>query len=414
MRARLLAATFALLLGGAPCAAAAATTPVPPPAAVTPGDISRAPYDAPIYDPSGTALTAFRRVLATAEADKGQLRVAFWGASHTAADFWTGHLRRRLQAWTEDAGHGYILPVRWHLGLRHQDVNVSASRDWQVHRHRQLDPVPVGDFGYGGVAFSSASPDAWFKISTCVENVCGRQVDRFEIWARQGPSAGSLVVTIDGKERRLPTRAETEKVGFLRIDLADGAHEVHVRPAGDGEVYLYGVVFQRGTIGTIVDAMGIPGMRGAIWLNWRLDRFTEMVRHRKPHLVVLAYGTNAVGDDAPDIAAQRRDWREVLLRARAAAPGASCVVVGPTDRPYKPDADGVRAHRTRQDEVVAMQRAVAAEFGCGHWDAVAAMGGRGSMARWVEAGIARKDWVHLTEDGYILLAERFLSALTGR
>ena len=407
-----------LALTAALCAAApvwaaepAPEAAAPPPAAVTPGDIERDPWQAPIHDPSATAMRAFHRALAQAEAGKAQLRVAFWGASHTAADFWTGHIRRQLQARTADAGHGYILPVRWHLGLRHQDVNVRASRDWTVHRHRQLDPVPVGDFGYGGVAFSSNDPSSFVSISTCTENVCGRKADRFELWVRRGPKAGSLRVVIDGKPRVVRTQAAEEAVGFEAIALPDGAHEIEFRPVGDGEVYLYGVVFERSGPGTVVDAMGIPGMRGAIWLNWRLDRFREMVRRRAPHLVVLAYGTNAVGDDAPAIEAQREAWREVLLRARAVAPGASCLVIGPTDRPNKPDAGGVRAPRPRQNAVVQMQREVAAEFGCGHWDAVAAMGGQGSMARWVQAGLARGDWVHLSEAGYTLLAERLLDAM---
>ena len=365
----------------------------------------------PIRDRNGKSMRALHQALAAAASGKGQARIAFWGASHTAADFWTGQVRRRLQERYGDAGHGYVMPVRWHLGLRHQDVNVSASKGWQVHRYRQLDPVPVGDFGFGGVAVSSKDEAEWFRVSTCTDNVCGRNADRVELWLRSGPAAGGLRLRVDGEERTITARSPRTDVVMHSIALTDGAHELEVRPLGDGETYLYGMIFDRKGPGVIVDQAGIPGMRGEIWLHWRADRFLKMVRHRAPHLIVLAYGTNAVGDDAPPVDEQARQWRQVLLRARSAAPKASCLIIGTTDRPMAADAQGVRAHRPKIDAVTAMQRRVAAEYGCGHWDAFAAMGGKGSMARWVAAGLGRSDWVHLTQAGYELLGDRLVEAL---
>ena len=78
----------------------------------------------------------------------------------------------------------------------------------------------------------------------------------------------------------------------------------------------------------------------------------------------------------------------------------------PTDWPLKPDETGVRNHRPRIDAVIAVQKRVAAEYGCAFWDAFAAMGGSGSMVRWVANGLAGRDHVHLTRSGYELLADR--------
>ena len=416
----LFAATLLGSLAGAATASAAvdadtpgakaAAAPAEPEAAATVDPRTEAIQE-PIRDRNGKSMRALHQALAATAAGKGQTRIAFWGASHTAADFWTGQVRRKLQERFGDAGHGYVMPVRWHLGLRHQDVNVSASKGWQVHRYRQLDPLPVGDFGFGGVAVSSSETAEWFRVSTCTDNVCGRNVNRIEVWLRSGPKAGGVLIRVDGEERKVLARSPRTDVLLHTIALPDGAHEVEVRPLGDGETYLYGAIFDRKEPGVIVDQAGIPGMRGEIWLHWRPDRFVKMVRHRAPHLIVLAYGTNAVGDDAPAVAEQARQWRQVLLRARSAAPKAACLIIGTTDRPMPADGQGMRAHRSKIDTVTTMQRRVAAEYGCGHWDAFAAMGGRGSMARWVAAGLARGDWVHLTPEGYELLGDRLVDAL---
>lgn len=365
----------------------------------------------PIYDPSGDALTSFHQALARAEAGKGQARIAFYGASHTAADIWTGQLRRTLQHRYGDAGHGFLLPVRWHGGYRHQDINTSASRGWDVHRHRMVDPVPVGDFGYTGVAVSSDDPAQWAEVRTCTDNVCGRRADTVEIWVRAEPGGGTLLAQIDGQIHEVSTAAAVTSVQFERFDLDDGGHTLRLSPKGDGVVRLYGVVLQRKAPGVILDQLGIPGMRGDILLTWQEKPWREQLQRRDPHLIVLAYGTNAVGDTGQPMSIFRSGWRRVLERVRAAAPDASCLLVGPTDRPSLPDEHGVRSHRPRMDRVIEAQREVAAEYGCGHWDAFAAMGGRGSMVRWVPAGLASRDHVHLTRAGYELKAERLLHAL---
>ena len=46
-------------------------------------------------------------------------------------------------------------------------------------------------------------------------------------------------------------------------------------------------------------------------------------------------------------------------------------------------------------------------------EARSAMGGPGSIRAWRRAGLAQRDFVHFTRDGYRQLAEAFLSALLG-
>ena len=68
-------------------------------------------------------------------------------------------------------------------------------------------------------------------------------------------------------------------------------------------------------------------------------------------------------------------------------------MTGPTDR-------GSPRKRTRaliQAGQAALQpalRKAALRAGCAYWDQQAAMGGPGSMTRWVRAGLAAYDYVH--------------------
>jgi lysophospholipase L1-like esterase len=257
----------------------------------------------------------------------------------------------------------------------------------------------------------SDQPTEFAEVRTTVDAPLGRRFDRLEVWPRLQRGGGDLIVSVDGAERTVPTAEGAPAVATWQ--LADRPHQVRIRPAGNGMAGLYGVVVERSHGGVVLDQLGIPGMRAEIHLHWREDRWVEQAARRKPDLVVLAYGTNdLVGEVMESIEAYERGWRQVIARVRKAAPEASCILVGPTDRLVK-DASGKKVTAPRTAAIVEAQRRVAAATGCAHWDARAAMGGDGAMARWQAAGWATRDDVHLTRKGYTKLAELFDTALHG-
>ena len=118
----------------------------------------------------------------------------------------------------------------------------------------------------------------------------------------------------------------------------------------------------------------------------------------------------------------QRNLRKVLHRVREAAPSASCVLFGPTDRPIlldratkknKKDVDKTFHSRPRVALVNASQKDISAEFGCAYFDAVKATGGQFSIVSWAdrEPRLAYGDYVHFTNRGYRRLADTFLAAL---
>ncbi len=384
------------------CALPAVALPPVPNAQGRPGAV------VPIHDPGGHALDHFRAALKRAKKRQGQARIAFYGASHTAADIWTGELRRRLQDRFGDAGHGFVFPVRWNAGYRHQDLVVESSKNWLVGRHKRDDPC--GDFGCSGLVATSADPTDFAIVHTTVDNPNGRKANHLELWIRTAPDGGTLLVDLDGQVERISTRAETVTALFHVWRKADSGHTLRIAPVGDGPVTIYGMVVERTEPGVIIDQLGIPGMRADILLHWQEDVWRDQIERRKPDLVVLAYGTNDVGDEDEPIEVYADTWRKVLIRLREAVPNASCLLVGPTDRLGK-DPQGNKRTFPRTEAVIATQKRIAAELGCGQWDAQAAMGGPGSMTRWRRARLAQRDDVHLDRAGYTWLAELFEAEL---
>jgi hypothetical protein len=211
----------------------------------------------------------------------------------------------------------------------------------------------------------------------------GRAHARVELAYLLQPGGGSFEVFLDGvRAARLSSRARASATGSAWQALVPAgrpARSLEVRLAGDGEVRLFGASFEQLSPGLVYDALGVNGAKASSLLEWDEAHLSEQLAHRAPDLVVLAFGTNETGERvAPE--AWARQLGAVLERVAKAAPGASCLVLGPPDRA----APGPRGWRSMPavGQVVAAQRRAAVEAGCAYFSQLDAMGGEGSMAAW--------------------------------
>jgi hypothetical protein len=97
-------------------------------------------------------------------------------------------------------------------------------------------------------------------------------------------------------------------------------------------------------------------------------------------------------------------YSQLIARLREAAPTATILVIGPPDRTQKLKSKGWQT-MDAIDMIVEAQRQAALANGCAFWDERAKMGGKGSMLKWVAAGMAQADHVHLTAPGYRMVGD---------
>lgn len=368
----------------------------------------------PLYDPSGQALDQLHKALERVKKSKGQARLVFYGASHTSSDHYTGVIRRGLQKRYGDAGHGFIVAARPWRYYGHDDIYMNSTNTWRTDRIDKADAVPDGWYGLAGSSVASSNPEDYSIIGTQKKGSIGKKVDKFELWTLEQPGGGTLQVRIDkGPWREISTEAPQKRGGYHEFLLRDGPHSMEIRPKGDSEVRLFGVVLERKKPGVIVDSLGIPGSRAAYHLDWEDSLYREHLARRKPDFISLAYGTNEAGDDDQPIEEYEEALRKVMARIREIAPEASCLLIGPSDRPLLNEEDGTWQSRPRTAQVVEVQRKISVEFGCAFFDTVAFMGGDMSMPSWVNADppVALRDHIHFTRVGYQRMGEVILNLL---
>lgn len=364
-----------------------------------------------IEDRDGGSLASFHTALRRAERGAGQARVVFFGASHVASDLFTGHVREALQRRFGDAGHGLVLPAHPWRTYRHRGIELESSRrDWQSEKVRVGTAAPE-PFGIHGVYVESARANAWGRLTTSASGI-GTTASLFDVYYQARPDGGSFEVLLDGRPvQTVSTRADAHGSGYATYRVPDERHVLELRVRGDGPVRFFGVAVERDVPGVVVDTLGINGARARYHLLWEEALYREQLARRQPDLVVLAYGTNESGDDAP-IERYEEELRAVVARVRETVPNASCLLVGPSDRPVR-RSDGTFEDRPRTGQIIEVQHRVAVESGCGFFDLVAFTGGPLSMVQWaaLEPAFAAPDHVHFTRRGYERLGDALLGAI---
>lgn len=364
----------------------------------------------------------------------GTTRILHYGDSPTTGDLITADARAMLQKQFGDAGVGFILITRPWAWYNHRGVEMDASSTWKIDI-AGIAQLKDGMHGLGGVSFiGSTGASARWRLKT-------RQ-DTIEVAYLSQPDGGAFAVDAGDKElgvvetasqvtkdtapgaapesaapsapsTNAPSASPTKAPGFAAFEIPAGATKFAVRVTR-GTVRLYGVEFRRHSNGVIYSSLGINGANVTV-LSRLVNgpHWTAELRHYKPSLVIVNYGTNESGYPKFVDTSWGPEMREVVRRLHAALPDAAVLLMSPMDRGEK-NAAGEIATVQALPRLVSIERQVAAETGAAFFNTFEAMGGAGTMARWYTSDprLVSADFIHPTSNGAKIVGELLYNSLS--
>jgi lysophospholipase L1-like esterase len=355
---------------------------------------------------AGGPLERFHRALADLKsgARAEAVRIVWLGDSHTAADFYPDELRRELGERFGEGGPGFVYAG---LGVyRHSRIQYERQGAWDIEPRSPSARTTSGDgvFGLGGVRAVPRTTASSLRFRLRHADAAAERIT-WEIHYRLPKATSRLAVVVGGERRNLQGASPGGRIERVRFETS-GRGDVVIRD-GVGQPELFGVVVESLAAGVVVDTLGINGARVETPLAWDEEAWVEELRHRDPSLIVLAYGSNEVGDRlAPSRYGEK--YSALLERVRRAAPEVACVVLGLPDQ-------ATTDWRTpdRVPEIDTVQRQSADAQGCTFVGALAIMGGPGGFRAWLdrEPSWASSDRIHLTPRGYAELGRAVAHAL---
>lgn len=358
---------------------------------------------------SGRALDALYNAIVANQrrASGARLAVVQLGDSHTESDEFTGRLRRRFAQQFGSAGRGFV-PV---AGAQ-RDVVRTVSGPWTIERAPLRNAS--GAYGLGLARAIASNSSAVLTVGSCARCTQG-PVSRFELYFQRSERAGSIEYRVDnGAWQRASTAlaAGQSAADRLSVPVPEGVHSISVRPAGDGRVVLFGVAMERDTVGGSLESAGTIGALASHLDSADWSVLSTQLTARDPSLVLLWFGTNESANSHLDPARFEQALASIVGKVKRAAPHASVLIIGPPDLALR-TASGERASPAQLARMVQAARSAAQSSGAAFYDLLSAMGGAGTIARWVtqEPRLAWGDHVHYTPRGYTALADTLFDAL---
>jgi lysophospholipase L1-like esterase len=317
-----------------------------------------------------------------------------FGDSHTASDDWANAIRVVAQAKYGDGGPGFVQAGHPYKGYRRFDASGANSPLWKTEGTMAIHGDP--NQGLSGISISTDAAGQTVNLTASGEAL--------EIFYLQQPGGGQVELTIDGQSAGAFTTDGDLGPGQSEYSLTPGPHQLSLRTLNFAPVRLFGWALDNKQ-GVTVETLGINGAQANVILDWNERIWADELNQRNPSLVILAYGTNEANSHLWTAEQYRADLIAVIERIRRATPAASILMIGP------PDCGRLRP-LLHLSEVIDIQREIAAAQHVAFWDWRLHMGGPGIVKRWVVAGLAQQDYIHLTSEGYRMLGKMVFDSIS--
>ena len=381
-----------------------------------------------LHYPAGgkTVLHEFFAALESAGSASKPIRILHYGDSQLEGDRITAYVRNKLQ--TQFGGNG---PGLFSVAdiVPHFSVARELSDNWERYSVMTKKPKNQKHDRFGALsAFSRFTPiladtvalDTVVHTATITVKPERRCFGKAQAWSDCRLFYGwhrapiTLTMTVDGTETSNETIPASEQL-LTREWRFDGTpKQVVITMKGVDSPDVFGVSME-GRNGVAMDNIPARGAAGYEFRRSDQALLSRMYDELDVKLLILQYGGNVLPNlkSADEAAQYGRFFGAQIARFKKLVPGVSIIVIGPSDMSIK-EGDAYVTRPFLEDVRDAMKTNALAQ-GAVFWDMYEAMGGKNSMASWVQADppLAANDYTHFSPQGARKVGELFYSALIG-
>ena len=178
-----------------------------------------------------------------------------------------------------------------------------------------------------------------------------------------------------------------------------------------GEFTITGILLESEKTGINVHGIGVNGASVPSYL--RCEDFERDLALIKPDLIIFGIGINDASEKDFDKWIFKQNYKELIKKIQRVNPDCALLFMTNNDsfkrikkNKYQVNENGLVAQQAFME--------MAKKYNAAVWDQFDVMGGLNSMKEWENAGLAKKDKVHFTNEGYRLLGDLLYNAFIDR
>ncbi len=331
-----------------------------------------------------------------------KLVVVHVGDSHLQNDAFPGRIRKNLQEIYGYGGKGLLFPFSAANTYSNHSYQTHHTGEWEyaknIHRNPKLS------IGITGMAVKTILPNSSLRFS--FKNPEPNHYQILKVFYKLKNQNSYLQVEVDGYP--LEPKLEPHKFSFATIPLPPIQESISlsfkIKEEEDSVLYFYGMSLESTQEkGIIWHNCGVDGAKFQSILKSKY--FMKQLKSLQPDLVVLDLGTNeyAVGDSINPNAED--ELITLIERIRKSLPNISIILNSTQDMSYK------GKHLSSGRPFFQLIKKIAKQTNSAFYDFYSVAGGNHSIELWYQNNLAKKDLIHLTNDGYSLKGDLYSTAL---
>lgn len=353
-------------------------------------------------------------------------RIIHYGDSQLEGDRISAYLRNRLQGIYGGSGSGFT-PI---LQVYHTiSSDLSVSDNW--NRLAIFDPTQkkLESKKYGAYtslsrftpvfekSLDSVSLDTFPLVKAHIDiKTPKRSYAKLKDYTKIGLHYGNS---------KTPTSIKVFNEGVLLKSgqlIADGnyhnysinlpASPSHLRIELESQISpdFYGLTLD-GSSGVQLDNVAMRGASGTTFATLNSANFDQMYQELKPKVLIFQYGGNSVPyiKDSLQVQNYAKYLKNHMQWVKRKAPGSQVIFIGPSDMTTK--INGELQTYPLLPYLNEVLQTMCLENDMAYWSMFDAMGGKNSMAHWVDQKLAANDYTHFSPSGTKIISELFFLAL---
>ena len=344
----------------------------------------------------------------------GNVSIMHIGGSHVQAGVFTQQFRDNLLSIGTDmiGGQNFVFPFTAGGTNNPSHFMVNSTGEWSYTRNAVSKDTDKR-MGLAGAAITTTDPNASVTI-----------ISRSRRPSYLTPSFDFNKVTLIGfseTDNVVPVASLDGVTLRGQYDEYQSAYVFELPRYSDsirfffetmpGEFTLQGVLLENGTSGISVHAVGVNGASVPSYL--RCDDFERDLQLIRPDLIIFGIGINDAAEANFEKQVFKRNYGELIRVIKRVNPDCALLFMSNNDSYKRVKVKRKTRYEVNPNGSIVEQACLemGKEYNAAVWDQFDIMGGLRSMQSWENAGLAQKDKVHFTVEGYKLLGDLLYNAL---
>lgn len=355
-------------------------------------------------------------------ASSKKIRILHYGDSQIEGDRMTGFLRQRLQEQFGGNGPGFIPAVNVY-----NTVSFIQNRSANFVRHTNFGGEPLTKSKHYGIMNSVGRFTPEFADSVSIESLKSTtawiEVEPNKMAYSRARSFNNVYLHYSDAKVRCGFKVYQNGNLIVNDSLkADGKYHVYPLnfPSNPGKLRLEFDakispnilnISLEGDVGVQVDNIAMRGSSGTFFGKIDQGLAKRIYTEQNAELFIMQFGGNSMPYITDSLKAKQSAnyFKGQLYTIKKLCPDATIIVIGPSDMSTL--VDGEYTTYPLLPYFVECLRKATKEVGGSYFDMYQAMGGKDAMVAWVENGLAAKDYIHFSNKGASLAAQKFYDAL---